>query len=129
MKKDLYFKVVKVDDNVIDLFFDTPDDTKMAFRAIKGYLGHAASDGIFLIAKPEYAIVLTKSNGAWSTWSKKMRRFVNYEQVPLCGRYKMTVVNGTLIDADSVNVPALVSANMTMLPQKKDNLTMVGKGV
>lgn len=129
MRRELNFKMVKVDDNVIDLFFDNPEDTKAAFRAIKGYLGPNLSDGIFLIAKPDYAIVLTKSNGAWAVWMEKMRKFVSYDVVPINGRYRMIVENGTLVSADSINLPMLLPTNTTMLLSKNDNLTMVGKGV
>lgn len=96
MEKELFFEIVRVDDNLVDLFFDTPAETKTAYRAIMNVLGDDAP-GVRLIAKPKYAIILDRSQGGWRVWQQNIMRLVSDKILKTEGKYSIVVRNGSLI--------------------------------
>lgn len=116
MEKKLFFTIEKVDDNLIDLFFDNPEDTETAYFAVMEYLGDE-TDGVTLIAMPRFAIVLERLKGAWATWIKHlMPLFVNDEFFATEGRYYLKVIGGHLVPCKSEYLPIALEANSNYLP-------------
>lgn len=109
MEKKLFFTVKKVDDDLIDLFFDNPDDTKLAYKAIRNYLGEEIN-GVSLIARPVFAIILERAQGAWNMWATRMMSFVNDEPYESEGRYYLKVIDEYLVPCNSEYLPAVLEA-------------------
>ena len=116
MEKKLYFRFIKVDDNLIDLFFNSPEVTKEAYMAIRRFLGEEDCEGIMLIAKPNWAILLDKYKGAWITWMNKMMSFVNDDFASTEGRYYLKVIEGNLVPCKAEYLPMTMESNHNNLP-------------
>lgn len=100
MEKKLFFKIVRVDSNLIDVFFDTPAETKTAYRAIMDVLGDNTA-GIRLIARPEYAIILDRSQGGWKAWKGSIMQFVSDKVLNTEGKYSIIIRNESLVSTVS----------------------------
>lgn len=90
--RDLYFDVERTDSNIVTLSFNTPQETKLAFRALMELLG--ADSGIYLVARPIYKIVLDNSKGGWQAWCRVMTPYVT--EVAAVERYKLTLIDGKI---------------------------------
>lgn len=111
MEKKLFFTVKKADENLLDLFFDSPEETKIAYKAMRRLLGNK-TDGMMLIAKPEWAIILEKNRGAWFTWLTHMMAFVNEDLFATEGKYYFRVIEGHLVPCKSEYLPMAVRTNL-----------------
>lgn len=118
MEKELFFKIVRVDSNLIDVFFATPAETKTAYRAVMDALGDNAF-GVRLIARPEYAIILDRSQGGWRAWKDNIMQFVSDKTLSTDGKYSITIRNGSLVPTVSRYLPAVGSTQRVILPQRK----------
>lgn len=92
MEEKLSFVATRVDNNSAVMLFDNPKDTKTAYRIIKAFLGEEGV-GIYLVAKPQYAIILDKFQGGWYIWKKIMRQFVTGDEK----KYFLTIRDNRLV--------------------------------
>ena len=104
----LYFEVIRTDSNTVTLKFNSPHETKLAFRAVVDLLDDP--DGIFLIAKPSYAIILKMNKGGWVKWRRDVTPFT--VETSAGERYYLTLMDGK-IAAPETKFPLAVIASET----------------
>lgn len=91
-QKNIYFDVIRTNENIVTLKFDCPRETKLVFRAILTMVGNTR--GISLIAKPSYCVKLARTEGAWNVWREIIAPYTT--EVDCTTRYKITLIDGKI---------------------------------
>ena len=124
MISKLFFRVERVDSRSIDIIFDNPSATKLAFRSIMKFLGDEAQ-GISLVRCDfGYKIVLDKEKGGWAAWRTRLVSMISDKFLRSDGKYYIEVCNDSLLPVPGATY-AMVTATSTISATMSESLPMV----